>query len=127
MIASEVLNFGLHILGFLECQQTNRTYKSNIERFKAHYGSSPEVCLTIWEDLKATNVPHLRIKENDDFEFFLMFLYFIKVYPTELQLSLVFRQTEKTCRKYVWYFAERLRALKDKKVSLITIITLELR
>ena len=47
---------------------------------------------------------------------FLMCLYFLKTYATEEKLSAFSKLSEKGARKWGWYFASKLQALKARKV-----------
>ena len=51
------------------------------------------------------------------FAHFLMALYFLKIYPTLVQITGPFDYSEKTCSKWVWFFVKKIVALKDIKVS----------
>ena len=81
----------------------------------------------IWEDLQTTACPEACIDtEKSDADYFLMAIHFLKwCYPTEQQQTGTFKLCEKTARKYAWYFASKVQALKGQKVSLLqtTLVT----
>jgi hypothetical protein len=53
---NEILLIGLRLVGFTECRINRAKTATNIERFKAHYGSNPMVCALIWQDLQDTEL-----------------------------------------------------------------------
>ena len=46
-----------------------------------------------------------------------MAIYFLKCYSTESQLAAVFKISERTVRKWCWFYICRIQALKGEKVS----------
>jgi hypothetical protein len=118
LTSDEFLRKGLQLAGFDWYRQTKVSKLTNIQRFKAYYGSNPVVYATIWEDLQLTMIPEARINTNDtDADSFLMGIYFLKSYPTETQLAGIFKVCERTGRKWAWYIARKIQALKGDKVS----------
>jgi len=112
----EMLNQGLGLFGI----EVNEyiSLKGYNSRFNDLFGSSTVVCSNIWQDLHYTDLPEARLDDRKaSAKEFLLFLYFLKTYPTEVQLTTVYRGTEKTCRKWIWYFSKKVQALKKKKVS----------
>lgn len=90
----------------------------NLERFKALYGSNPVVYAEIFEDLQMTQIAEAYVDPKLLFvDSFLMALHFLKCYPTENQLSGLFKFCEKTARKWGWFYARKIQALKEEKVS----------
>ena len=57
----EMLFKGLELVGFTLDRMENVERDTNIERFKAHYGSIPFVYAQIWEDLQTTDIPEARV------------------------------------------------------------------
>ena len=63
--AHEILSIGLHLVGFKECRIERASMITNIEQFWGHYGSNPNVCAQIFEDLQSTNVEEAYISPNE--------------------------------------------------------------
>ena len=57
----EILQKGLELVGFSRRRQQNVARPTNLERFRAHYGSNPIVYSQIWEDLLTTEIPKARL------------------------------------------------------------------
>jgi hypothetical protein len=82
------------------------------------YGSNPVVYAAIFEDLQMTQLPDARVDPQTlCVESFLMAFHFMKCYPTENQLSGLFKICEKTARKWGWFYAKKIQALKEEKVN----------
>jgi hypothetical protein len=117
LTADQVLHQGLICVGFKTNRIQNTSRASNLERFRAHYGSNPLVYAQIWEDLQTARIPEAYIEATEQgFKEFMMSVYFLKCYPTEAQLSATFNICEKTVRKWCWFFARKIQALKRYKV-----------
>jgi hypothetical protein len=114
--ADEMLQMGLGQIGFSDDQQERVKRATNVRRFKAHYGSSPLVLATIWEDLMTTDILAARIPSKTSPEKLFLGMYFLKEYPTEEHLAGFFSKCEKGARKWVWSFVRKIQALKAQKV-----------
>jgi hypothetical protein len=114
----ETMSRGLKIAGFDLHRVGKAGDNLNQRRFRAWYGSNPNVYARIWEDLLMTEIAEARIPLEADFDHFLMSLYFLKVYPTEEHRSGIFKICEKSARSWSWYFVGKIAALKAQKVSL---------
>jgi hypothetical protein len=119
-LESEILSMGLKRAGFDDVRQQRVKRETNVRRFKSHFGSSPLVYAAIWEDLVTTDIPEARIEATTDPDKFFLGLYFLKEYPTEEKLAGSFKTCEKTARKWAWYFAIKIQALKKKKVNYVS-------
>ena len=120
LTADEMMHKGLQLLGFDLRRQQKVGPKQNRRRFKASYGSAPLVYAQIWEDLQTTEIPEARIDEKKVcVDSFLMAVHFLKCYPSEEQRSGIFKICEKTARKWGWYYAAKLQALKREKVRYV--------
>jgi hypothetical protein len=108
--ADEVLRIGLLCAGFDSSRQLRVQRTTNVQRFQSFYGSSPLVCSAIWEDL------FIGLPKSASFDKFFMALYFLKEYPTEEKLAGMWHTCEKSARQWVWFFVEKIQALKTKKV-----------
>jgi hypothetical protein len=109
---------GLKCVGFnQECQACVNCI-TNLERFCSWYGSNPIVYIRILHDLQTTNVPEARINSNEYcLKHFFMAIHWLKSYRNEDQQSGLFGFCNTTCRKYSWFFAEKIQALAAQKVS----------
>ena len=114
----QMLYQGLRLIGF-NCQRVKSvSYTINLERFCAHFGSNPIVYAQIWEDLQTTLCSEAMItKKSAQLRYFLMAIYFLKCYSTESQLAAIFKISERTVRKWCWFYTCRIQALKEAKVS----------
>jgi hypothetical protein len=112
--ARELLRYGLLLVNFDE-QQLQVAHSTNIERFIAHFGSTPVVLAKIWNDLESVAVSRVHQHKNT-VRSFLMSMHFLKCYQTSRQLEPIYKLSEKTIRAHVWFFVERVQALKDRKV-----------
>lgn len=113
--AEEWLSLGLQSVGFGPTQQ-NRVDKTNLERFLAHFGASPETHSAIFSDLQTTQIEAARIAKPR-ISHFLMAMYWLKTYSTESMMAGVFKLDEKTVRLGVWKYILAIQALKAQKVS----------
>jgi DDE superfamily endonuclease len=117
----EVLTRGLHLVGFGD-RQARANKETNLERFTAHFGSKPQVCAQIWEDLQTTNIEAARVSGNAKaldkaFDYFMAALHFLTTYPTEKQRSGIFKRCERTSRDWGWTSIQKLSALKEAKIG----------
>ncbi|KAI2504968.1 hypothetical protein MHU86_9497 [Fragilaria crotonensis] len=113
----DLLRIGLFLVGFDLARQQAVDSNTNVRRFKSHFGSSPVVCAVLWEDLITTDIQEARVVPAPGaLDKFLMCLYFLKTYATEEKLSAFSKLNEKTARKWIWFFASKIQALKTKKV-----------
>jgi hypothetical protein len=67
---TDFLQLGLEIVGYSLSRQTIR-HKTNVERFMAHFGTSPESCSAIFVDLQTTQIAMARIAKPDILCFFM--------------------------------------------------------
>ena len=71
----------------------------------------------IWEDLQTTEVEEARIPaEHLKVEYFLMAMHHLKRYPTEIKREGMFDILSKWGRDKVWYYVEKIQALKAQKI-----------
>ena len=118
LTADEFLRKGLLLVGFDDRRQQSVQRKTNNERFKTHFGSDPVVCAQIWEDLQTSENEDLRISEKASANSFLQGMHFLKCHPKENEREGTFKMCRTTARAWGWYFAEKIQALKEEKVSL---------
>jgi hypothetical protein len=112
----EWLELGLNIVGFGPIRQ-NRLHATNVERFVAHFGASPESHSAMFSDLQTTQILEAaRIAKPYVFHF-LMAMYWLKNYPSESVIAGTFKVDEKTVRTQVWKYVLAIQALKEQKVN----------
>ena len=91
--------------------------KTNIARFECHFGVSPVIASTVFEDLQLTRNPRARVHPNRvNVVYFLASLHFLKRYQTEGEQEGVWDRSPKTLRNWSWYYLRRIRALKTEKI-----------
>jgi hypothetical protein len=114
--ADEMLKEGLLLAGF-SLKKQERQPKSNLKDFKDRYGSSPIVLCCIWEDLQTVDYELARVPKNKlNLKHYLQAHHFLKQYPTESEQKSMYQQRTQTMRDNVWYYVEKIRALKHLKI-----------
>jgi hypothetical protein len=116
--AADILQLGLHAVGFSVQRQHKTRLVTNIMRFRASFGPSPETCSDIFTDLQTTQIVEARI-DTPDLIHLLMAMNWLKTYKTEAELAGFFHLDEKTVRKWVWKYTFVIQALKGQKVSAV--------
>lgn len=115
--ADEILWKGLLLVNYSWKRIRRAKKKRNIHRFKGHFGSKPIVVAQIWEDLLRTEVRGARLHPEDaNLDRFLMAMHHLKRYPTELEREPIFDIDPMQGRDWVWFFLEKVQALKAEKV-----------
>jgi hypothetical protein len=113
----EILQEGLEIGGFNRQQQQRVKRDTNLRRFRAMYGSNPIVYAQIIEDLQTTHIEKARVKQKDiSVKKFLIAMNFLKCYQSEEVRCGKFDVSEKTARKWGWFFSKKVQALKEQKI-----------
>jgi DDE superfamily endonuclease len=80
-------------------------------------GRSPCVCKKLWNDLQTTHLPEAQIGRRQlRLDYLLMSMYFLKCYPMELQLSVTFKINERTARRWIRFYLQKIQGLKGQKV-----------
>ena len=91
--------------------------KTNTTRFRKKFGADPLVCVLIWEDFQTTSIEAARVPEERlNAKYFLMALHHLRKYPTEDDREGPWDVSAKTAREWVWFFLEKIQALKEKKI-----------
>lgn len=114
--AANFLELGLETVGFNLVRQQKNGYACNLRRFRSSYGASPVVYSAIFTDLQTTEIAAARINKPKP-QYFLMSMYWMFTYATEIQLAAKFFVNEKTAREHIWKYAKAVAALKAQKVS----------
>jgi len=124
--STSILLQGLRLVAFSDDRINNVKgnpviSKTNMRRFKAHFGADPIVLLTIWNDLHTTaNLPanHDPADTNTRLSVkgLLQAMHFLYSYKTEIEREAIFDEPPKIFRKECWYHLERVQALKSEKI-----------
>jgi hypothetical protein len=114
---SELLKIGLNLVGFTRRRIRRAKTTTNMKRFKSFFGSSPAVIAMIWEDLQKTRINEARVPPQDrKIKYILMAMHHLKCYPTEIEREGMFDISAMWGRDWVWYFVEKVQALKGEKI-----------
>ena len=108
------LELGLDFAGFDDRRRMVH-HKTNLQRFVAHYGASPEAHSAIFNDFQGTDIPQAHMAKPDP-KSLLMATHWLKTYPKESQMSGFWKLDEKTCRNRMWKYVKAIAALKGLKV-----------
>jgi hypothetical protein len=111
MNAKAVMSFGLEMVGFGAKRQNVRD-KLNVQRFRSHFGISPEAIVDIIADMK-----HGKKRDDTLLSHLMMTLCWLKLYETEHVMSGRWGFGEEFCRDTVKHVATRLQRLKAKKIK----------
>ena len=116
--AKEMLFEGLKLAG-LDAEAQKAQPKSNLQDYVDLYGSRPEVLAVIWVDLQSTTYERARVpREKLNLDYFHMTHHYLRQYPTESERRFDYLQVSRrkqTHREWVWYYVEKIRALKQQK------------
>jgi prolyl oligopeptidase PreP (S9A serine peptidase family) len=109
---------GLRLVGYKRSRIKRAADPTNIERFLSHFGVSPAVCCTIYENLQRTAVIQARIENGSDttLKWFLMALHFLRRYPTEDEREAIFDVSKPYGAMRQWEYVEKIQALKAEKI-----------
>jgi len=112
----EMQEKGLALAGFEEERQA-RAPKSNRQRFLDRYGSSAYQLCKIWEDLQTTDIDEARVPPKKlVLDYFFLAHHFLRHYPVESERHGDYDARSQTIREWVWYFVEKMQALKAQKI-----------
>lgn len=113
----QVLERGLKKLHVTEHQMAPRLPKTNEEDFAACYGPSPLVVSELWRMLQTSTEPAIVLDPKKHFfNDFLIALHWMKLYPTERSRKVTLSVCRVTGRKWSWFYARRIAALKDDSI-----------
>lgn len=93
-------------------QNSNKSQKINLRRFRAFFGTTPQICSIIW-NLLEDEIPHGSSEKH-----LLWCLFFLKQYPVEHIRRTILKVDEKTIRKWTWTYIRLLANLKVVKKQL---------
>ena len=106
----ELLEAGLEVAGFKGWQKCK--LKTNVERFKALFGTTPAVCKMVWDDMETSASKMIPLH-------LLLALRYLKAYPLEVELLAMFKMSKKTVRKWYNIGITEIQKLKSKKVRTV--------
>ena len=118
----EIMKEGLLLVGFSVRRQRNVHRSTNVDRFRKSFGSLPIVYASVWYELQTVEAVGMRIDTQQAFvslKTFLRSAYFLRKYPTEEEQVARFGNCDKSVRKWMWYFVNKIAGLKAKKVCVI--------
>ena len=103
---------------FDEFLKDDKRFRLHLRRFKACYGSAPQVICAIWWDLQTADISEARISNVTvrSLERLLMTMYFLKTNLSEHCMAGIFQLSEPTVRKWCWAYAAKIQALKAIKI-----------
>jgi len=115
--AAEVMRTGLLLVHYTPSRIRKAKTKVNVERFTHHFGPHPQVAALIFTDLQTTTVEEAYLPPADaKLDLFLMSLHALKKYPHEMEREPIFDISRAQGRDWVFYFLEKLQALKAAKI-----------
>jgi hypothetical protein len=95
---------------------SNETF---VRKFRSLFGCSPLVCCTMYNKLVEQNLIHNKCRVLH----FMWTLVFLKIYSSENALCTLLKCSEKTLRKWVWYYLEKCSQIElVRTVNYIVII-----
>lgn len=114
---SEVMQKGLRLVHYRKKRIQRACRATNVERFKHHFGTTPQLAAQIFEDLQRTDVQEAFLPPDDaKIDMFLMSLHALKKYPEEMEREGTFDISRRQGREWVFYYLEKIQALKAVKI-----------
>jgi DDE superfamily endonuclease len=96
--------------------------EKSVRRFVAHFGSKPLACAHLWEALQFTdNEDALVVPGGKSVKHFLIALHWLRRYPTETEQEALFGLSDRTCRKWSLYYCQKIAALRDEVVGILSL------
>jgi len=111
--STEILQFGLQVVGFDVGRQQRTRAKTNLERFRAAFGASPLACSAIFRDIQL--IPESPMIKPDCF-FFLVAMNWLAIYNKEAIMAGMFKCDEKTLREKIKLYVDAIASLKSEKI-----------
>jgi hypothetical protein len=107
-------------LGMANSNPKCRKSKTSHRRFRATFGTGPEMCSELWHRLEPETWGCGTGERGVAYKHLLWALLLMKVYGTENFLRGVAKAHEQTFRKWTWMFIGKIAALKPKVVRFPT-------
>ena len=120
--ADTVMLMGLQCMDVPPEEQARKSFDATWTLFKKHYGASPAVVATIWEDMCTTEIDGAKLNEKEKgakgLRNLLMVLYFLYTYPRNCaNLATRFKVCDKLASGMsLWTWVRRLAALSEKVI-----------
>lgn len=111
--ADEFEALGLDMIG---CKKRGSS-KSRSRRFKAHFGAEPDVIVTIWNLLHKTRWLFFAGVRGPKPVHLLWALLLLRKYGTEETMAAIAGVSERTFRKWAWFYADGISRLDGIVVS----------
>jgi len=116
--ADQITVLGLRLVNFTVKRIKKSKRKTNVDRFKAHFGCTPVVAALIWEDLQTTEVEKAFLSPDvANLDHFLMAMHHLRKYPKEYEREAIFDISRAQGRNIVWPLLEKIQALKAEKIK----------
>jgi hypothetical protein len=109
---------GLRLRGYTKNKIKDANDDTNRDRFQSHYGISPWVCCTLYEDLQRTSLENAKIVNgnNTTLKWYLIALHFLRKYPTEDEREATFDVSKSYGAQKQWEYVEKIQAMKAEKI-----------
>jgi DDE superfamily endonuclease len=109
---------GLRLRGYKKKKIKQAPDATNRQRFQSHYGISPWVCCTLYEDLQRTALVDAKIVNGNNItlKWFLIALNFLRKYPTEDEREATFDVSKPYGAQKQWEYVEKIQAMKAEKI-----------
>jgi len=115
--SGEIMRRGLLLVNYTRRRIKRAKKWTNEDRFVTHFGSHPLILAEIFEDLQRSGVEEAFVPPQDaNLDWFLMAMHHLKCYPTEKEREPIFDVDRMKGRDWVWYFLEKIQALKAIKI-----------
>lgn len=104
------MRLGLEIAG--EYKWMTYKHHCNLDRFTTYYGVDPRTCARVWEALRTSNDPEIKLFRKANPMHLLLAIRFLWRYEMETDLGKFFGiKSPKTVRKWVRYYLYRVKLL----------------
>ncbi len=104
---------GIQFAGFEQVSQT-----TDKARFRGTYGIDSVACSKMFYDIQTANIGDSIVKKIE-VVYFLLTLFWMHSYSTEIALAAKFKLCERTIRNKLWVYGKAIQALKSLKVRRI--------
>ena len=114
----EMLNAGLRLL-YSDGRIKRARGKTNVKRFNDSFGVYPRTACQIYEHLQTTTIDAAKVDNTGPLhlQYFLIALYFLRLYPTRGELEQRFDVSKGYLAKKCWEWVARIAALKEEVIT----------
>lgn len=114
----ELMQRGLLLMKHTEERQARVNRDELLWRFKSYFGEHPSVFANLWVDLQTTHIPDARVDDatEGDLHKFLWAVHFLFSYKTEASMTGLTGWCDKTIRKNIWEYVQKIECLKADKI-----------